>query len=328
LLGVLNLEKCVVLAHGDGDGICSAALASAFLKKSCEVSVHFTHPVGLLQDLKMFASPGNTITIVDIAVDELSATELMQVLEEYAGKGLVIYIDHHPLPESFKVPGKVVWIHDNCCSASELAFRYFREGGLDKEFSRVALYGAISDYLDETPWVKRELWKWDRRSVFLEAGIVCQGLEGAKRDYDFKRAVVEHLAKNMPPSQMLELVTRSIKQAEVDEKLRFWVKENVKVFNQVAYVLNPPGSVGKAANYAKIYSNAEVGIAVEERRDVLVMSLRGRGECDLNTILRKLSKKLGIHGGGHPAAAGARMPKNSFQKFLEELNQELAACKA
>jgi RecJ-like exonuclease len=47
---------------------------------------------------------------------------------------------------------------------------------------------------------------------------------------------------------MSELVARSIKQAELDEKLRLWVKENLKVKGQVAYVLNPPGSVGRAAN--------------------------------------------------------------------------------
>jgi len=54
------------------------------------------------------------------------------------------------------------------------------------------------------------------------------------------------------------------------------------------------------------------------------MSLRS-AHCDLNAILRRLSKKLGVHGGGHPTAAGARVPKDVFPKFLEELNEELAA---
>ena len=317
------MEKCVILAHGDGDGVCSAALAAGFLKSQCDVSVYFTHPVGLLHDLREFASRGSRVVIVDIAVNELHASELTCVLEEYASAGDVVYIDHHPLPENFTVPRGVLWVHDTCCSASELTFRYFHELGLNGEYSRVALYGAICDYLDETSWVKSELWKWDRRSVFLEAGIVSQGLEGAKRDYEFKRAVVEHLARNMLPSQMQELVVRSIKQAELDEKLRTWVKENLKITGQVAYVFNPPGSVGRAANYARIYGGVKVGIGVEERKDILVMSLRSSRGCNLDTILRRLSRRLGIHGGGHPLAAGARVPKEIFAKFIDELNIEL-----
>jgi RecJ-like exonuclease len=321
---VFSVEKCVILAHGDGDGVCSAALALGFLKSQCDVSVYFTHPVGLIHDFKEFVSKGSRVVILDIAVNELHAVELAHILEEYASVGAVVYIDHHPLPEDFTVPRRVFWVHNTCCSASELTFKYFHDLGLSWEYSRIALYGAICDYLDETPWVKSELWKWDRRSVFLEAGIISQGLEGAKRDYEFKRAVVEYLARNMLPSQMQELVVRSIKQAELDEKLRIWVKENLKINGQVAYVFNPPGSVGRAANYAKIYGGVKVGVGIEERKDMLVMSLRSSGECDLNTMLRKLSKRLGIYGGGHPSAAGARVPKDIFAKFIEELNRELS----
>jgi len=319
------MEKCVILTHGDGDGVCSAALALSFLRSQCDVSVYFTHPTGLLHDLREFAPRGSSIVILDIAVNELHAEELVKSLEEYASGGLLVYIDHHPLPGNFRTPHGVVWIHDTCCSASELTFRHLHERGLSEEYSRVALYGAICDYLDETPWVRRELWRWDRRAVFLEAGIVSQGLEGARRDYEFKRAVVEHLSRNSLPSQMPELVERSLKQAELDEKLRIWVKENLVISRQVAFVLNPPGSVGRAANYARIYSGVKVGIGVEERGDVYVMSLRST-ECDLNSILRRLSRKLGIHGGGHPSAAGARVPKALFEVFIEELNNELVAC--
>jgi RecJ-like exonuclease len=323
-LWALALEKCVVLAHGDGDGVCSAALALAFFRGRCEVAVYFTHPVGLLQDIREFASLSDHIVVLDIAINELHASELVGVLEELASKGSVVYVDHHPLPEGFEVPDEVAWVHDTRCSASELAYKYFRERGLDEELSRVALYGAISDYLDETPWVKEVLQRWDRRAVFLEAGLVSQGLEGSRRDYEFKRALVKHLAKNAPPSKMQELVTRSIKQAELDEELRLWVKRSLNVVGRIAYVLNPPGSVGRAANYARIYGGTEVGMGVEERRDLLVMSLRS-GYCDLNAILRRLSKRLGIHGGGHSTAAGARVPKDLFQKFVEELNRELAS---
>lgn len=43
----------------------------------------------------------------------------------------------------------------------------------------------------------------------------------------------------------------------------------------------------------------------------------------MNKILRKISKKLGISGGGHPSAAGARVRRDEFSVFLEELGAEL-----
>ena len=317
------MAKCIILAHGDGDGVCSAALLLSYLLGKCDSSVYFTHPVGILGDLKEFAPRGSSVFIADIAIDEIHAEQLIHLLEEYAREGSVTYIDHHPLPEGFKPPSGVEFIHDTCCSASELTYRYLHEKGLSSDYARIALYGAISDYLDETQWVRDELWRWDKRMVFLEAGIISQGLEGSRRDHVFKRAVVEHLARNNLPSQMQELVSRSIKQAEMDEKLRLWVRYNLRINGQVAYVLNPPGSVGRAANYARIYSGVRVGVAGEERGELYIMSLRSRRECDLNQTLRRISRSLNIHGGGHPFAAGARVPKSLLSVFINELNKEL-----
>ncbi|MGC8974901.1 MAG: DHHA1 domain-containing protein [Thermoprotei archaeon] len=309
-----------IFAHGDSDGVSSAALVSAFLEwRGQESRVVFTHPVGLLNDLREFADSCEGLFVVDVALDELHMSELLRVLSVFSENRVVIYVDHHPVPEGFEVPKSLVWIHDLCCSASELTFRYLSGLGLDLEYSRVALYGALGDYLDETSWVKHEMSRWDRRAVYLEAGILTQGLEGSRRDYEFKRRVVSHLASNKLPSTMNELVEKSLIQAVKDENLRIWVKNNVVRHGGVSYVVNPPGSIGRAANYAKIYGEARVGIAAEERGDIYVMSLRGGPEVDLNKVLREISRKLGIHGGGHPVAAGARVKKEQFQEFLGEL---------
>jgi RecJ-like exonuclease len=263
------------------------------------------------------------VVIADIALDELRVADVVPLLGELAGRASVTYVDHHPPPEGFKPPERVMWVHDTCCSTSELAFRYLSTLGLDPEYSRVALYGAIGDYLDETPWVRQELLRWDRRSVYLEAGILVQGLEGSRRDHDFKRRVVEHLSRNSLPSTMAELVERALKQAFEDENLRIWVRGNVRRLGRVSYVVNPPGSVGRAATYARVYGGGRVGVAIEERRDTYVMSLRAEPGVDLNRVLREISRVLGISGGGHPQAAGARVRKELLETFLEELDRRL-----
>lgn len=319
---MIVLTKWIVFAHGDSDGVASASLAFAFLRgRGLEARVVFTHPAGLLSDLKEFARNNENIIIVDIALSELHFREILDMLDDIGKRSIVVYIDHHPLLDSYKIDSNVEWIHDTCCSASELTYRFFASQGLEVDYSRVALYGAIGDYLDETVWVRRELDRWDKRSVYLEAGLLIQGLEGARRDYEFKRMVVEHLSFNKLPSAMTLLVERALKQAVEDEYLRLWVRQNVKKQGDIAYVINPPGSVGRAANYARIYGESSVGIAVEERKDIYVLSLRGRQGLDLNMALRELSRRIGINGGGHPRAAGARVPRGLFDLFLELLNQ-------
>lgn len=322
---MLILVKWVLFIHGDGDGVASGALTKAFLaNQGYSVDVVFTHPVGLLGDLKMFVGDAEGVFIADIALNELQRDEILSVLNNLSENCKVIYIDHHPIPEDIHSQMKITWIHDTCCSASELTFRYLNSLGLDTEYSRVALYGAIGDYLDETSWVKQELYKWDKRAIYLEAGILIQGLEGSRRDYDFKRRVVDHLAQNKLPSIMSELVEKSLKQAIEDENLRVWVKQNVVKYNRIAYVVNPPGSIGRAANYSRIYGGVEVGLAIEDRGNLYVISLRAEPGIDLNKILRKLSKELGINAGGHPQAAGARVNKTVFKVFLDKLNEELS----
>lgn len=320
----VSVVEYIIFAHGDSDGVASAALIYRYLRdKGAFPKVVFSHPAGLLGDLREFAQSSSNVFIVDIALNEVHKEEIFALLEKLSKRGEVVYIDHHPLLDGLLASYSFEWVHDTCCSASELTYRYLSKKGLPDEYSRVALYGAIGDYMDETDWVREALWQWDKRSIYLESGILTQGLEGSRREHDFKRRVVEHLAENKLPSAMNELVERSIYQASQDEKLRVWVREHVVKQGAIAYVLNPPGSVGRAANYARVYGGAIVGLAAEDRGTTYVMSLRAVRGVDLNYLLRSLAKKMRVNGGGHPQAAGARVDKAMFEEFLKMLSQML-----
>jgi single-stranded-DNA-specific exonuclease len=80
------------------------------------------------------------------------------------------------------------------------------------------------------------------------------------------------------------------------------------------------GPLGLAANLARGLTGGEVGVAAEERGDIYVMSLSSR-KMDLNQFLRGFAKRYGVSGGGHPNAAGARMPKLLLKTLVEELNR-------
>jgi single-stranded-DNA-specific exonuclease len=68
-----------------------------------------------------------------------------------------------------------------------------------------------------------------------------------------------------------------------------------------------------------------VGIAAEyrKRKGAYDLSIRSRGEVDINRLLRLIALKFGGSGGWHPLAAGARIPEKSLDAFLKNFDEEL-----
>ncbi len=317
----MGADELTIIAHGDSDGVCSAALAVAALRREYSViKVYFSHPADLVKDLKEFAK--GDVVIVDIAISESHAAELIEFMGSYGGQ--ITYIDHHPGPLELSIkdlPARV--FHEEGASASELTYRYFSKR-LGREYSRIALYGAIADYLDQTDWVRSTLSMWDKRIIYFESGVLSQALEHSRKLHDFKRRVVAYLSENRLPSQNSELLVRAVQQAAQNEELLHWVEKNVEVEGAVAYVIDPPGSLGIAATLARGLTGSLIGIAAERRGDTYVMSLRAtKGVIDLNRVLRLAIKHLGGTGGGHPMAAGARIPLKVFERLIVILNKEV-----
>jgi len=306
-----------ILAHGDCDGICSAALAFAAFP---EAQVFFTHPAGLLSDLNVV---DGDVVILDVAATTKHFLQLVEKLAELSEKHTVIYVDHHPLRGMEKHLREAVTelVYEEGRSASDLAFHFFRDY-LSEEMSRVAVYGAIADYFDDVPSIRRLLRMWDKRELYFETGILVQGVERARRRYNFKRRVAEHLSENKLPSELPELVERAVQEAAVDEEMRKEVLRRAARYGEVAYVLNVPWSTGKAAIYARAKYDVSVGAAGEERGKFIDLSLRTlREDLDLGAIVAEIAGSLGGVGGGHKKAAGARIPIGSFPSFVRELDR-------
>jgi RecJ-like exonuclease len=309
-----------VFAHGDSDGICSGAIA---LATSLKAQVFFTNPYGLVEDLKAAANDDDVI-ICDIALSETSIDETLQRFSKISEKGRLTYIDHHPLPEGVSIdemPGRIV--HNLESSTSELAYSLY-QSQLDSLLSRIAIYGAIGDYQDDTPVIQRLLRRMDKRTLYFESGILVQSIEGQKRNCELKRNIIFKLANNTPPSAQTELVDLAVKATQQEESAIRELISHIRVDGNIAYVSNFPFSLGKTAIYASGLTDTLVGIACEDWKNVLDMSLRTSShEIDLNGLLRRIVPKLGGSGGGHREAAGARIPKNKFKTFIEELNRNL-----
>lgn len=310
--------KTLILTHGDSDGICSGAIEKTAYP---DAYVYFTSPVNLLEKLSLIESV-DTLIICDIALDERHCSELYPALIEFSKKCSLHYIDHHPLPENY---GKESWFfHDTEASSSELTYRFFEER-LNRDVRRVAIYGAIGDFCDSTPCVKSWLKDWDKRNLYFQAGTLTQAILHKGKEYDFKRSLLEPLSKDIIPSNIPGLLEFAREAAVNEEKIRLLVKARVQVLRNSAYVVNTNNSISKAAIYAASYGQKEVGIAAEyrERKGAYDLSIRSRGKADINRLLRIIAPKFGGSGGGHPQAAGARIPEDSLSVFLRCFDEKL-----
>lgn len=306
-----------VLTHGDCDGVCSAALVLAARRPS---NILFTKPSTFLEDLKRLRN-FERMVICDIAVPETRAEGVHTTLLELSSSHELLYIDHHPLPEGFVAPD--FFIHSTGACASELTYRELKPQ-LPKDMSRIAIYGAIGDYADNTEFIQLLLLDWDKRTLYFESGLLNQGLDNKRHDYDFKRRIVDELSKNVLPSSDDALARAAIEQTFLEERMRNEIAEKVQTLGKIAYVLNIEGSVAKAAIYARAETGLKIGVAGEEEEGCIDMSLRTTEEgVDLNRILRQVAPTLGGTGGGHPKAAGATIPADKFQRFLKALDESI-----
>ncbi len=313
-----------ILAHGDTDGVCSAALAKA---RFPEAEVWFTRPVTFEKDLEEIKH-GTTLIVLDIAISETHKTQIFQKMRELAHHDEVLYIDHHPLPPDTlreDVPA-TQFVHTIGKSASELTFKLL-ESDLSSELDRVALWGAIADYAMDTDFVHGRLNKYDRRTIYMEAGLLSQALSEAGRNYHYKREVVERLAKTEPPSEIPEMVDRALKATKREWEIWKYVREHVVQENNLAIVYDlPSGGLGKAALYALGVTGKDVGICTRKNEDEVDLSIRRREgtKLDLNTLLRRITSRIGGSGGGHEGAAGASIPVELFDDFFEILKKEVS----
>lgn len=314
-----------ILPHGDTDGICAAALVKA---RFPEAEVWFSRAVTLLRDLQQEVEPGMTIFILDVAINEAQKVQIFERMHELAGKGEVIYIDHHPLPpDTLKKDLPVTQLmHSVGESASALVFK-FLQAGLDPDLDRVALWGAIADYTEGAKIVQEGLNKYDRRTIYMEAGLLSQALDQAAGDYRYKREVVKKLSQGLPPSEIPQIVEYALKATKREWEVWRYVKEHVKREDNIAIVYDlPSGSLGKAALYALGVTGADIGICTRQNENEVDMSLRRRAgvTVDLNTLLRRITARIGGSGGGHEAAAGATIPIELFNIFLDTFKKEVS----
>ncbi|MCK4714945.1 MAG: DHH family phosphoesterase [Candidatus Aenigmarchaeota archaeon] len=320
------MSETTILTHADSDGICAGAIALSRFPGS---RVFFTRPTSFYQDL--MDTDSRRIVVSDIALTKQDAARIVKLFRKRKEEGSeILYFDHHIIPPAVTrqelSKSLSIYVHSGKASASELIYRHYMNE-IPRERVWLAIYGAIGDYSDDTPFVKERIRNWDRRALFFEVSTICLGIKEYEfADYDGKRRMVRILARGDNPSDIPGLVRSARKAVNREFDLYEIIKEKAQVEGKVAYVKDVPtfGFRGPSALFAATVRNTRFGVSAHTRERYVDITMRTRDySLKLNVLADKAAEAVGGSGGGHAAAAGAKIPKGSFSKFLNSLNRQL-----
>jgi len=324
--------KVLILTHGDTDGVCAAAIAKASYP---EAEIEFATPSDFV--LKLDSLSGyDRIIILDLGINYAQKAEAMAAFQKLSKTSSIIYIDHHLKPpgvteKSLACSGMM---HKANASTSELAWRFFKPS---PSHDFIAVLGAIGDYQEYTPRMRKLVEKYGGRNVYPEAIFLDWAL--AVSEDSFKREVVGELVKGRWPLSIFTLEERAAKAVKRRREVEKHVQEKAeKICKHVMLVRDVPfEATGLAAHLLTKRDNIDVGIGAStvtpprwsfffQEEPYVRLSMRRHKESKINlaSLIEESAAKFGGGGGGHEAAAGGRVPVKRFDEFLKELKRALA----
>ncbi len=314
--------KKLCLSHvKDIDGLSSAALVRA--ATGCDfLLVDYDSLFAALDNLP--AGLGE-LYICDLGTDQSRFSAFAQRLEDLSEKVLVTYIDHHYLaPEDRaglkRLPIELVHSERDC--AGMLTYLHFKDS-LPPEAAMVALYAAVTDYLDDSRNAKAIMETYDRHMIMLESSLLSYALAKNGKDPAYPRTLVTKLSEMRLPHQVPGVVEEAVAQADVVARLIKKVKTEGKILENVAYFETKQTSTGLVAKLLLGAFAAPVGVAYKRKApDRVEMSLRCTSKCKvhLGKTIGAIAAKHGGNGGGHARAAGCTVPASEALKVIRELD--------
>jgi hypothetical protein len=302
-----------LITRGNVDGIVSAAL---FLSVYPASKVSFvTSPTAGARVLAMDQS-SSTVYLSDLAM----VPELEARMCEAHERAEVVALDHHQGHRS-PVEGMVV-IQEGVSAASVLYHHFHMDG-------RLRRLVAIADLVEfcKTPLLREMQAYHGARKIEEEAKVLDFSWRLNIDDDLFRAQASLHLSRGLWPSEV-GMIKRRYLQVVNEQR---WPKALARVEGNMTV----RGSMGllhcrdKSRSLYGFGTRALVEVArergcnyavmVNERRQHTSVSMRGLvpGGVNLGRFVEGFTESYGVEGGGHPTSAGARIPVETTDLFLQ-----------
>ncbi|MDA4126326.1 MAG: DHHA1 domain-containing protein [Thaumarchaeota archaeon] len=317
--------KAYCLSHRkDVDGLGSASLSVAATGGELILSDYDD----LVENLRRIPDDAERVVLSDLGADSADFPEFLEQMERLAAHAKITYIDHHYMSEGAKRKLRkagVEVVHDTKECASMLTYRTFKDQ-LPERARLIALCGAVTDYMDDSPLAKKMMEQSDRQFVLLEASMLSYALGRKEGKEGFPEMVVRELSRMKHPHEILGVPQAAVEELEKIAQLGEFVKAHGTKKGRLAYMVTGQYSTGNIAKLLIGAFEVPVGVAMKEKKKGWYeVSLRGTSECKvhLGRTVAKISVSLGGSGGGHRKAAGCRVPVSKVDALIRALAKKV-----
>lgn len=308
-----------IITRGNVDGIVSAAI---FLNRFPSAKVTFvTSPTAGAKVLSLDTS-SDQIYLVDIA----PVPDLVEAVRTKRPCQSLTLVDHHP--SSLTVDCTTL-VKEGVSAANVLFHHLLPEVRLRK----LVAVADLVEYMP-TPLLDEEMLRYGRQRVDQESMVLDFAWRLIIDDDRFRYIAAKALAQGVWPSQVDSVRRRYIQ--VVNEKR--WPRALAKVDSSMK-VRGPLGIMDEMDRSRTLYgfgTRALVEVAhrrgcgyavmINPRGKYSSVSVRGIApeSVDLGRFVEDFTSENGVDGGGHPKAAGARIPTGSGELFLDHLLERVS----
>lgn len=299
-----------LITRGNLDGIVSAAV---FLNRYPGSSVTFTtSPTSAARALS--AERAREVYVVDHSL----TPDLVHAVEAALADRAVTVVDHHPCtsPPPFA-------IIDDRTSAAGLLYHFLDGRGLDGVVALADLYEMTSTQL-----LGRVTDAFGLERLEQEATVLDFAWRWNVEDDLFRQTAAALLAQGGLPSShhaILERYRSVVRKggwagALETARKRMVVRDGVAILDLRKKRASLNGFGSRALSEVARQEGCRYAAMLNRSREGTAVSLRSLGgQADLGTFVEDFTAEHGFGGGGHPNAAGARIPSAAAPLLLDEL---------
>ena len=308
----------------DADGLCSAALVIA----ARGGTFRLTDYDDLIGALDCIPSEADELVLCDLGTDPSRFPQFKVKIQQLAKRVKVTYIDHHYLSDEMKAELTglgISMVHDVGECASMLTYSTFKDA-LPVRSSYLALFGAVTDYLDSSPLAGRMMERFDRQFVLLESTLLSYAIANQGRYEKYLEMLVQALSRMELPHNIEGVSGYALEQAETVRRLEGEAGKKGVVLGKLAYMETEQSSTGNVAKLLLGAFDVLVGVSFRAKQDgKCEMSLRCTSDCGvhLGQTISEIAGRHGGNGGGHAKAAGCTVPAGEAIPVLGELESRL-----
>lgn len=316
----------LVVAHGDLDGLASAAIVILYHMKreqSFKYKVVFSQPFNLHLTLGRVDYSGvERVYILDIAVEEEYWETVSQILADLARKTEVVWVDHHLSTIARKRQMESIGVKVLAAQATATA-------SLLSEFASQSLHPEFSLELVKLAEISEASYQPQEDRLPHAVEVLMGALALDPRDDDFRHRLLETWVKKrvlVPEEAVVRFQEAEEKLAQLFRDARervFYESPRVRVIDlrdRRVY-----GFAGRIASRNAAVEGKVVLVLFRIGWNTIVITARAPdgSEVNLSEVFAKVSREWGGSGGGHRYAASLRLPAATAEAALQQIIREI-----